>query len=297
MKILALILLLTIFSADTFACKCGQSTLKYDYETSDMIFLGKAVEIKDTVIEGSKRNYKIEITVFEVKEVFKGLNKPIIRIYSLGTDCDMPFRLNCTYLVYSYLFTGKKNKFFKSKFFKDNAVYSTNICMASRRIRELDDSLLITTRKYSDEKFRIEDEKREKKSNKERSDKTFEKLDREIQFLEKAKEVKDTAIINAVFAKVVQHLDNSKDGCDDFERKVFSDKKLYYVTIFNDAKTKSECDSVSNELYTRYKDEIYGNRETNICYSYIFLDKDFNVIEYKCDSVHDPYWDPCVDIE
>jgi len=100
---IALLGLSAFQGGEAYACSCVGGDAKAKLERSNLVFLGKVIEIGDVNKDSSKmpeRRY-----VFEVEKSWKGAPDHQVTLYSYDgaeASCGYKFDLNQTYLVYTY---------------------------------------------------------------------------------------------------------------------------------------------------------------------------------------------------
>lgn len=111
------IIIFFLLNSYQFACSCMYVPLKKQYNSADVIFIGKVVEISR--IGNVKREYKF---IFEVIKSYKGIHTKNIAVKtgSGSGDCGYGFHYGKIYLVYAY---GENE-------------YSTSICTRTAHISE-----------------------------------------------------------------------------------------------------------------------------------------------------------------
>ena len=136
-----------IFSANkVYSCSCEKSSIKYGFEHSDLIFIGRVVKINkgkvyDSIPSSTEKGkyYVREINrigfVFKVKELIKGKEKSdFITIVTSGggADCGNYFDLNSEHLIYSYVTDLQINTFDENN--KVEPYLSTNLCTRTKEL-------------------------------------------------------------------------------------------------------------------------------------------------------------------
>lgn len=122
--------LITLSSISAFACSCIEENISLKkkvekaYTTSDVIFTGKVISIKD-----NKDSSLLEV-VFDVTNVVKGItNKKTISIFTENSSaaCGYSFNPGRNYLVYSYT-SEYKRKYNSLENEKVSPFNATGIC-------------------------------------------------------------------------------------------------------------------------------------------------------------------------
>tara|TARA_R110002072_G_scaffold132683_1_gene272900 strand:+ start:789 stop:1196 length:408 start_codon:yes stop_codon:yes gene_type:complete len=93
---------LTFISIQTFACKCKETKFQEGYSNSDLVFVGKVIDIKD-YIKGCKNDECTDyLVVFEITRTLKGNSDNVtIHTFKDSGGCGYPFRYDEEYLVYA----------------------------------------------------------------------------------------------------------------------------------------------------------------------------------------------------
>lgn len=106
-------LILLIFLNKTYACSCAEDKqlslrkmVHSEYEDSELIFVGKVMDIEDTNKDKRKSTMDFIVYTFRIKKIYKGeIQTKFIKVKSHrdGTSCGFIFKRGITYLVYSDL--------------------------------------------------------------------------------------------------------------------------------------------------------------------------------------------------
>ncbi len=95
---LCIVVFLIGSAATVFACICGKASTCELYNSSTLVFVGKAVAIE----QATNGSFKTETTVFEIKEMFLGDISATVRVRTKsGFSCDVEFTVGETYLVFA----------------------------------------------------------------------------------------------------------------------------------------------------------------------------------------------------
>ena len=146
MKYIVTILFLTFSLNTAFACSCSKVGIFKGQNTSEYIFTGKVVEIKEIITKekmtGSDRtvDYKRYEFIFEIKHIHKGkrefafTDRITIITSGGGADCGNYFELNEKYLVYAYKERNKVGWGLEDQK-AEKEFMSTHLCTRTKRIR------------------------------------------------------------------------------------------------------------------------------------------------------------------
>lgn len=138
--IVGLILLCT----DTFSCSCGRIGILKNKRRSDVVFVGRVVEIKEIKTEEQitgtdhKVEYRRFVFKFEVLRNYKGLKKKgfiTITTTGGGADCGNYFDQGKKYLVYSRKHEGKLMTQLSDQ--KTEEFLTTSVCTRTKRLRAM----------------------------------------------------------------------------------------------------------------------------------------------------------------
>ena len=145
MKYIVAFLLIAFSSNIAYACSCSRVGILKDQKTSDLVFTGKVVEIKEIVTQekltGSEKTveYKRYEFVFEIKHVhkrkkdFEFTDRITVITTGGGADCGNYFHLNEKYLVYAYKEQNKVGWGLEDQK-AEKEFMSTHLCTRTKRI-------------------------------------------------------------------------------------------------------------------------------------------------------------------
>lgn len=120
-KIIATLLIKTIFIQATLACSCDTISLTKAIQISEEIFYGRVVKIEEidqdpaTIIDGDTyTSTNTWCTTFEIVKKWKGNSSKFIKVFQEGNSCDYFFDFGGSYIVYAqsnriFDFKGEKS--------------------------------------------------------------------------------------------------------------------------------------------------------------------------------------------
>lgn len=97
----SLVVLTGFLAQDCLACDCQYQPAPESFETVDIVFIGKVIQIdKSDPPMNAAFEVKMNVT-FEVENILKGVPSDRFVIASYVTDCDYPFWQDGTFMVYA----------------------------------------------------------------------------------------------------------------------------------------------------------------------------------------------------
>jgi len=116
-----LVIFLSIFLNDAYACRCKKPSVEESLRTSKNVFIGKVTK---TQIVESKKQHELEslLVNFEVIDNLKGHLPANVEIWTGtgGGDCGLPFKTGEKYLVFTSNQMGEGAYFIFREYFEAN---------------------------------------------------------------------------------------------------------------------------------------------------------------------------------